>query len=102
MASNDTPEGSRKAQDVDAPQAHQREMKGTYHWGRGGEGNKTTIGSDEGEKEKSKSPLGRGGTAGRRRSSMKEMKDKGKDMLGLKGGEKDEKMNESAVAVEDD
>lgn len=94
MASNDTPEGARRAQDVEAPEVHQKDMKGTYHWGRGGEGNKTTIGPDG--REQSKSP--RRGAGERRRSSK--MMEKGKEMLGF--GEDDKKASEKAVAIEDD
>lgn len=63
--------------------------------GRGGEGNKTTIGEDE--RASSKSPARNGG-GGRRRSSMK---DQAKEMLGFGRGEKD-KRQENAVAIEDD
>lgn len=34
MASNESAESARKAQDVDAPEHHQKSMKGTYHWGK--------------------------------------------------------------------
>ena len=78
MASNSSAEEARRAQDVEAPLHHQNESKGTYHWGRGGEGNKMTIG-ENGDGEK-----------GRRRSSAGKMFEKGKEMLGFKGkgGEK--------------
>lgn len=85
---------ARKAQDVEAPEAHQKEMKGTYHWGRGGEGNKTTIGEDE--PVQSKSPKV-GPQKGRRSSSR--VLEKGKEVLGLGNGDK--KSSENTVAVDD-
>lgn len=95
MASNDSAESARRAQDVDTPAHHQREMKGTYHWGRGGEGNKTLVGG--GEREESKSPMRSGKGEGKRRSSVK---DRAKETLGLKK-EKDKQGGGDAVAVED-
>ena len=91
MASNDSAENARKAQDVEA-KVDAREKKGTYHWGRGGEGNMTTIGKDEkrptmDKRMMSKDSNGRsrtrsGGEGERRGSSFLE---KGKEMLGMMG-----------------
>lgn len=68
------------------------------HVGRGGEGNKTTIGEDG--RESSRSPARKGGPqGGRRRSSMK---DKAQEMFGLGRGEKEKRQGDSAVAIEDD
>ena len=50
MAQNVSPEEARKAQDVDTPAHHKNDPKGTYHWGRGGEGNMMTVGQKEAEK----------------------------------------------------
>ena len=52
MASNTNPEEARKAQDVEAPVHSGKEKTGTFHWGRGGEGNMMTVGQgfERGEK----------------------------------------------------
>lgn len=95
------PELARAAQDVEAPAAHQKEQRGTYHWGRGGEGNVMTVGGgDKKEKERnsSKGP--------ERRGSFQGAIEKGKEMLGLgkKGGKSDKEKErekggeESAIA----
>lgn len=102
---NDSAESARKAQDVDAPIHHQNEPKGTYHWGRGGEGNKMTVGGDgDGEKKpvRSKERTGSNSSTGGRRGSMNVL-EKGKGMLGLgKSKEKEKEKNvEESAAVED-
>ena len=80
MATNESAESARRAQDVDVPAHHKNDMKGTYHWGRGGEGNKVTVGETEAqERERTRSKSR--GEAERRGSWM----EKGKEMLGLKG-----------------
>ena len=90
MANNYSALEARKAQDVEAPAHHQNEPKGTYHWGRGGEGNKMTIGENgekrTGSKErKERRPLSSEGDGQKRRSSSSKVLEKGMEMLGLKG-----------------
>ena len=85
MATNENQANARKAQDVDAPEHFQREAKGTYHWGRGGEGNKMTVGGGE------------------KRSSTEEKRSnsfisRSKEKLGLKAKAKDG----SAVSSDDE
>ncbi|KAK3116564.1 hypothetical protein LTR53_002932 [Teratosphaeriaceae sp. CCFEE 6253] len=77
MATNleNFPEIARASQDVDTPAHHDKEARGTYHWGRGGEGNMMTLGSD-------KSKAGRPASA-TREGSGKGIMEKGKDMLGM-------------------
>ena len=98
MATNESQESARRAQDLDAPQHFQREDKGTYHWGRGGEGNMMSVG-ENGEKVKehnakdhhAESKERRKSSKERRKSSMGEGErrgsgriiDKGKEMLGI-------------------
>ena len=95
MASNSSAEESRKAQDVDTPAHHQNDPKGTFHWGRGGEGNMMTVGSN-GDKKKERTPSrGQEGKT-QRTGSFKGAVDKGKEMLGLKNGKTD-KSSESAI-----
>lgn len=79
MASNDSAESARKAQDVVLPEVHDREKKGTFHWGRGGEGNMATIGKSE-PRPQSKPRRKSSGAAARRGSNLLE---KGKEKLGL-------------------
>ncbi|KAK3715682.1 hypothetical protein LTR37_006907 [Vermiconidia calcicola] len=93
MAVNTDPTEARMAQDVEAPVHHQNDPKGTYHWGRGGEGNKMLVGGGEKHREKSKE---RKNSKGERSESFLK---KGKDMLGLKGKKGDEK---GGSAIEDD
>ncbi|KAK5173567.1 uncharacterized protein LTR77_002248 [Saxophila tyrrhenica] len=93
MAANVSPEEARKAQDIDTPAHHKNEPKGTYHWGRGGEGNMMTVGQKEGEKEEKNgvkgSPVIRPADGQKRSGSFRDAFGKGKEMLGLKGkGEK--------------
>lgn len=96
MATNESSENARLAQDVEAPAHHQKEPKGTFHWGRGGEGNKVTVGGPNADAEvRSRSKEG----AGRRRSSVKDVVEKGKAMLGLK---KDKDKGEGGSAVVND
>lgn len=88
MANNSSALEARKAQDVEAPAHHQNEPKGTYHWGRGGEGNKMTIGSTGDKRGKSnerKEQLSNENGTKRRTSSASKVLEKGKEMLGLKG-----------------
>lgn len=66
------PAVARAAQDVDAPAALQKDMAGTHHWGRGGEGNMMKIGESERR------------TSGRRTSSFGAgALEKAKEMLGM-------------------
>nr|POE63315.1 e3 ubiquitin-protein ligase hel2 [Quercus suber] len=80
MATNDpsNPAIARAAQDVDAPVAHQKEVKGTHHWGRGGEGNMVTVGGSE---ARTSSREGKGGR--RTGSFVGDALEKGKEMLGM-------------------
>lgn len=95
MATNTGPEEARKAQDVEAPTVHSSDPKGTFHWGRGGEGNKMTIGEDNSDKrEKERTGSGKKERTG----SIQHALEKGKEKLGLKGKEK----GENGSAVEDD
>lgn len=102
MAINDplNPAEARAAQDVEAPAHHSKEMQGTYHWGRGGEGNMTTVGkserqqSKERKSSKERTPQQEPTTTTtttqqirgkvERRSSFQQVVNKGKEMLGLK------------------
>ena len=78
IMSNDNPLNARAAQDVEAPAHHDREPKGTYHWGRGGQGNVMTLGSGEGKQrtesqgvlEKAKAILGLGKGEGKHGSAV--------------------------------
>jgi len=98
ITSNDSAENARKAQDVDAPAHHQHDPKGTYHWGRGGEGNMMTVGGSNEEKKEHKE---RKGSANKGRSgSFRDALNKSKEVLGLKG--KDGKGEKGGSAVEDD
>lgn len=88
------PSEARAAQDVEAPAHHGREMQGTYHWGRGGEGNMTFVGGGDrsGSKERpsaeprktSKERTMSGNGGGERRGSFRSAMEKGKEMLGLR------------------
>ncbi|KAH9809265.1 Protein of unknown function (DUF3602) [Teratosphaeria destructans] len=106
MVSNDLSDASRSraAQDVETPAHHEKEVKGTYHWGRGGEGNMMTIGHGGGN-EKTTVPNGHPGKE--RRGSLQGVVDKGKELLGLKkqaakhGAESKAAEREEAVAVEE-
>ena len=85
MASNADPSVARAAQDVEAPTHYEKETKGTYHWGRGGEGNMMTVGNKEtrnksGERKASK------GANGERRPSFQGMFERGKGFLGIGKG----------------
>lgn len=86
MAKNDPakPEVARAAQDVEAPKhVHTKELEGTYHWGRGGEGNKVTLG----EKDRGKSGERPGaGEKKERAGSFRDTVEKGKKALGLGNG----------------
>ncbi|KAK1812688.1 hypothetical protein LTR12_012914 [Friedmanniomyces endolithicus] len=84
MATNleNFPEFARAAQDVNAPAHHEKETRGTYHWGRGGEGNMMTVGSD---KSKERPGLD-GGDGQQRRGSFQGIVEKGREMLGLGKG----------------
>lgn len=78
---NDNATNARLAQDVEVP-AKKEPTTGTYHWGRGGEGNMMTLGAD-GHKKKERS-VSRG-EAGHEKPSLIE---KGKHALGLGHKEK--------------
>lgn len=104
------PNAARVAQDVETPAHHNKEMQGTYHWGRGGEGNMMSVGEKKEDKKKEDGGLTRVKSrdaeekrAGskERSGSFKGVVDKGREMLGL-GGKKEreslrEKAGESAV-----
>ena len=82
MMSNDNPENARLAQDVTSPAAHDKEARGTFHWGRGGEGNKMTVGGGDIKKSSSKE-RSKSNNAGERRPSFQGAVQKGKEMLGM-------------------
>lgn len=90
MASNSNAEEARKAQDVELPVHHDKEKKGTYHWGRGGEGNMMTVGKENGNGEKKE-----------RSGSFREKFEKGKEMLGMGKGKNGEAKS-SGSAISDD
>ncbi len=95
MASNQSAEEARKAQDIDTPKHHLNDPKGTYHWGRGGEGNMMTIGSNQGEKDQ---PKERTLSSSRRKTERSgSFQDAVKGMLGLKGKAEKPEKNESAI-----
>ena len=96
MVSNDPakPNQARTAQDVDAPAAHKKEAHGAFHWGRGGEGNVMTVGSNNKDKPKS------GKAAGERSNSFTGVIAKGKEILGV--NKKKDGVNANEAAVEDD
>ena len=94
MASNSNPQEARKAQDVETPVHHAKEQKGTFHWGRGGEGNVMTIGKDKNGEKKERS----GSEKKERSGSFKDKFEKGKEMLGLKGKAGEKGSNGSAIA----
>ena len=102
MVPNDSPAAARAAQDVEAPAHHDKEARGTYHWGRGGEGNMMTVGSDQRPPSKSRSKERKGsqGAEGRRRGSFQTTIEKGKAMLGL-GGNKEKLQSGEKGAVFD-
>lgn len=77
IVSNDSAANARLAQDVETPTRHEPATGGTYHWGRGGEGNQVTLGAgDHKKKERSVSR----GEAGHEKPSLLE---KGKHALGI-------------------
>jgi hypothetical protein len=76
IVTNDNAGNARLAQDVDVP-VPKEPTTGTYHWGRGGEGNMMTLGADE-HKKKERS-VSRG-ELGHEKPSLIE---KGKHALGL-------------------
>ncbi|KAF2166592.1 hypothetical protein M409DRAFT_23226 [Zasmidium cellare ATCC 36951] len=78
------PSESRAAQDVEAPAHHGREMQGTYHWGRGGEGNMTVVGKSEREASKERKKERALSGEGERRGSFRSAVEKGKEILGLR------------------
>jgi hypothetical protein len=97
------PAASRAAQDVDTPAHHNKSMEGTYHWGRGGEGNRMNVGE---KKEKDgltrvKSREEKRAKSKERSGSFKGVVDKGREMLGLgakkEREEKGLKAGESAI-----
>ena len=88
MATNDSAESARRAQDVEAPAHHSGSPRGTYHWGRGGEGNKMTVGSSNSERKGSSRSSIREEQRERRSGSFENAFEKGKEMLGLKKGER--------------
>lgn len=80
---NDNPANARLAQDVETPTPKEKPTTGTYHWGRGGEGNMVTLGA--GEHKKKERSVSRG-EAGNEKPSLIE---KGKHALGLGGHKKE-------------
>lgn len=96
MATNSSAEEARKAQDVDTPVHHQNEPKGTYHWGRGGEGNMMTVGGKDADKKERPSSRPRDGKK-ERSGSFQNAVNKGKEMLGLNKS----KLEKGDSAVED-
>ncbi|CZT18144.1 uncharacterized protein RCC_03984 [Ramularia collo-cygni] len=90
------PAATRAAQDVDTPAHHNKSMQGTYHWGRGGEGNMMSVGGGGGGDKAQDSGLTRVKSREEKKSnertsrsgSFKEVMDKGREMLGL-GGKKE-------------
>lgn len=122
MQPNDltNPSVSRAAQDVTAPAHHVKEPKGTYHWGRGGEGNSTcaarrvlrvstgrALTSDSqvmtlGKPEQDETPKSRTNSKpGSKRPSFGAVVGRGKDMLGL-GKRKEGSTKTSESAIEDE
>ena len=111
MAENTSAASTRAAQDVSTPEAHNREMKGTYHWGRGGEGNMVTLEGKNGKAEEGKrkgsvagKEAGNGegqGAGARARRKSSNVLERGKEMLGLSKEAKEREKNGSAVAVDD-
>ncbi|KAI7507396.1 hypothetical protein KC347_g6925 [Hortaea werneckii] len=96
IVSNDNPNNARLAQDVEAPKHHDRPAQGTFHWGRGGEGNMTVVGKSEREqrkeREEQKKKEGRSNSRGEaenrsqsRRRGSGSLIEKGKEILGLGG-----------------
>lgn len=75
---NENAANARLAQDVEVPTRYEPQTGGTYHWGRGGQGNMVTLGEDEHHKKKERS-VSRG-EAGHEKPSLLE---KGKHALGL-------------------
>lgn len=114
-ANSTAPEEARLRQDVEAPKAHGKELEGTYHWGRGGQGNMTTlvrtqsgVAAGEGEKPMLLSSLGGGGgntnnynttsnKNGNRSGSFGGIVNKGRELLGLKKDYNNKVAQESAV-----
>jgi len=96
MVPNENADVARAAQDVDAPAHHEKTPTGTYHWGRGGEGNKMTLrDGDEvvapatAKRNASGAAAAREPLASKRRGSFQGAIEKGKDMLGLNKGRKE-------------
>ena len=98
IVSNDNPENARKAQDVDAPEHHSKEAHGTYHWGRGGQGNMMTVG--EGDK-RPQLKQGASSNGGERKGSFKGVMDKAKEAVGLGKKEQKEAKEKDNSAIED-
>jgi hypothetical protein len=74
--SNESATNARLAQDLDTPTRHEPST-GTYHWGRGGQGNMMTL--NEGEPQKKERSVSRG-EDGIEKPTLLE---KGKHALGL-------------------
>ena len=85
---------SRAYQDVEAPKAHEREVKGTYHWGRGGEGNMMTVGGAKVGEGSQLNPEQR--QPARRTGSFNAVVEKGKELLGM-GGKKEQEKRAAAA-----
>jgi len=96
MVPNENVDVARAAQDVDAPAHHDKAPTGTYHWGRGGEGNMMTLGSGNGQTKRSNSntpePKLRRGSG-----SFQGALEKGKDILGLNKGKKQDRAEATLV-----
>lgn len=102
MAANENAASARAAQDVDAPAHHENEANGTFHWGRGGQGNMMTVGKGDAARTKSKERKGSKSppAGGERRGSFKGAIERGREMLGL-GKSKQEAGRGGSVAVEE-
>lgn len=95
---NENAAAARAAQDVDTPAHHSKELKGTHHWGRGGEGNMVTLGGSNGNKKERTASKGE---AGQRRPSFSGVMERGKSMLGM-GKKEGAKNGGSSSAVEEE
>lgn len=100
-ANSTAPEEARQRQDVEAPKAHGKELEGTYHWGRGGQGNMTTLvrtqsGVAAGEGDNLLNTTSNN-KSGNRSGSFGGIVNKGRELLGLKKDHNNKVAQESAV-----
>lgn len=99
-ANSTAPEEARQRQDVEAPKAHGKELEGTYHWGRGGQGNMTTLvrtqsGVAAGEGDNLN--ITSNNKSGNRSGSFGGIVNKGRELLGLKKDHNNKVAQENAV-----